>query len=494
MLQCGVVGLCIVCVDHAEQGLGAVSTAAAQVDGLGLALTDSPQIRGAVVLSTCNRVMVLAETATEVCRPGPTLCGLLADHGATVLARESSVLEGDDAVWRLFRIASGLESMVTGEREIAGQLKRALRFARTQSTVTPLIGHLVEEALRTSRKVATQTRLSAQGRTVVAVGFDLVSQTLDFSGARVLVMGTGSYAGATCAQLRDRGVAEILVHSTSGRAQGFARRHEVTAVDDDRLAPVLAGVDLVVTCRGSGVPALTRQVAARAVEDRAAVAGVDRDLVVLDLAVSGDVEQPVPAGLRVIDLAAIRDAVPASAAAERGEAERIVAEGVHDLAMDLERRRLAPAVVALRDTLSDLVQAELDRLPEDGSIPVDAAAQALRRLAASMAHIPSVRARIASEHGLGDRWLNSLSDVLGIDVEVDEHILDLGGLGLGAMASGDTLTCPVTGLSVSDLAPAEDRGQHGVHPMAHDDPHQLRAVQGHRPEDVAHLVTIEETR
>lgn len=79
---------------------------------------------------------------------------------------------------------------------------------------------------------------------------------------------------------------------------------------------------------------------------------------------------------------------------------------------------------------------------------MDQAAQALRRLAASMAHIPSARARIASEHGLGDRWLNSLSDVLGIDVEVDDHILDLSGL-----ATSAEMTCPVTGLSVDDLAP-----------------------------------------
>lgn len=455
MLEWVVVGLCIISVDYAEQGLGAVSNAAGQLDGLGLALTDVPQVRGAMVLSTCNRVMVLAETASGVAHPGQLLRELLAQCGARDLAAASAV-EGDDAVWRLFRIAAGLESMVTGEREIAGQLKRALRFARTQNTVTPLIGHLVEESLKTSRKVATGTALASSGRTVVAVGLDLVSDLVDLAGATVLLMGTGSYAGASCAQLAGRGVSRILVHSCSGRAEGFAGSHSgedcrIVAVDDGGLARALAEADLVVTCRGHGVPALTRALAEQAVRDRGSrdQRRQDRagDLVVLDLALSGDVETPIP-GIRVIDLATIREAVPAEVSADREAAERIVAQGVQNLAMDLERRRLAPAVVALRDSLSSLVQAEIDRLPAGGSVPVDQAAQALRRLAASMAHIPSARARIASEHGLGDRWLNSLSDVLGIDVEVDDHILDLSGL-----ATSAEMTCPVTGLSVDDLAP-----------------------------------------
>ena len=90
-------------------------------------------------------------------------------------------------------------------------MKRALSEARREQTVSYTIGHVVEEALKTSRHVATETALAAEGRTVVAVGLDLVAQRMDLDGARVLVMGTGSYAGASCAQLSSRGVAEIQV-------------------------------------------------------------------------------------------------------------------------------------------------------------------------------------------------------------------------------------------------------------------------------------------
>lgn len=447
MIEWSAVGLFLVSVDHSEHGLGAVGAAAEQVKGLGLALTDAPEVRGAMVLSTCNRVLVLAELTAGIDDPESALRGLLASHGATRLAESASFLADDDAVWRVFRIASGLESMVTGEREIAGQLKRALADARRDSTASYLVAHVVEEALRTSKKVEADTQLSAQGRTVVAIGLDLVARRVELAGARVLVMGTGSYAGATCAQLRSRGVAEIMVCSASGRADGFARRHEVTAVPADALVNTLAAVDLVVTCRGNGTPALTCELAHDALAARAENLHVG-PLVALDLAVSGDVEEPAPAGMRVIGLENIRDAVPASAATERGRAEQIVADGVRELAVDLERRRLSPAVVALRDVLSDLVATELDRLPAEGEIPVERAAQALRRLAASMAHIPAARARIASEQGLGDRWLNSLTDVLGIDVEVDAHFLDLAGVEATAEAA-----CPVTGLRIDDLAP-----------------------------------------
>ena len=427
-------GLCVLTVDHAEQGLGVVSEAAAQVDGLGLALTDHPQIRGALVLSTCNRVCLIVETSPDSAAQGfgeTALRACLADQGATVLADSAQIFCENDAVWRVFRVAAGLESMVVGEREVAGQMKRALN-----------------EALKTSRHVATETALAAEGRTVVAVGLDLVSQRMDLDGVRVLVMGTGSYAGASCAQLNSRGVTDIQVHSASGRAAGFARRHRVAEAVD--LDAALAQADLVVTCRGSGVPALSAQAARRAVDARAG-----RDLLVLDLAVSGDVEDPVPAGVEVIDLETIRHAVPASAEAERAAAEHIVAVGVRHLAIDLERRRMAPAVVALRDVISDLVTAELERLPEEGSVPVDEVAASLRRLAASMAHIPSARARMASEKGLGDRWLNSLSDVLGIDVEIAAPVIDM-----STFTNADCMACPVTGLRVEDLAAdAAPRGE-----------------------------------
>jgi len=116
-------------VDHAEQGLDVVSEAAAQVDGLGLALTDHPQIRGALVLSTCNRVCLIVETSPEAVAQGfdeAALRRCIADHGANVLAESAQLVCENDAVWRLFRVAAGMESMVFGEREVAGQMKRAL--------------------------------------------------------------------------------------------------------------------------------------------------------------------------------------------------------------------------------------------------------------------------------------------------------------------------------------------------------------------------------
>lgn len=418
-----------------------MSAAAADTTGLALSLTDSALVHGAMTLSTCNRVAILVESDLDE----TSLRSLVAASGATTLAREGGFFHDDDAVWRLFRVACGLESMVTGEREIAGQLKRALTEARRESTASYLIGHVVEEALKASRRVATHTGLSGQGRTVVAVGLDLVGAQVALAGADVVVLGTGSYAGATCAQLAARGVASIRVASSRGRAESFAARHGVGALADADLIDALAGADLVVTCRGHGTPALDRATAIAAVARRGG-----RPLRVLDLAVSGDVGKPVPEGVLVTDLVDISAAVPESTEDERHAAEIIIAEGVRSLAVDLERRRLAPAVVALRDVLTDLVEAEIARLPADGTVPVEEAARALRRLAASMAHIPSARARLASEQGLGDRWLNSLTDVLGIDVDLPDPIIDLSGL-----ADRENVQCPVTGLSVDDLTSKE---------------------------------------
>ena len=116
--------------------------------------------------------------------------------------------------------------------------------------------------------MATHTGLASQGRTVVAVGLDLVSRTTPLEGARVVVLGTGSYAGASCAQLVNRGVSQIAVASARGRAEGFAESHEVAAIAPDDLIDELATADLVVACRGRKAVALDRATATQVMAQR----------------------------------------------------------------------------------------------------------------------------------------------------------------------------------------------------------------------------------
>ena len=154
-------------------------------------------------------------------------------------------LAGHKAHLDLFATAAGLESMVVGEREIAGQLRRAFHAAWEEDTLSCDLGRALEHASRTSRLVATQTGLASSGRSVVAVGLDLATQALQdaklrpLKEAQVVLVGTGAYAGATVTALRELGATNVRVYSRSERAQIFAQGRGIGWVDEARLAQAL---------------------------------------------------------------------------------------------------------------------------------------------------------------------------------------------------------------------------------------------------------------
>lgn len=446
--------------------------------GLARRLVDcSDAVSGAVVLSTCNRVEIYLDADRGDARKLDAQVRQCIADGAPDAADPGwlrlplRVRDHTEVLWHLFGVGAGLDSMVLGEREIAGQLRRALRQATVEKTATYLLTESIEQALRTSRKVAHLTGLAATGRSVVSVGLDMLRR--DLSADRVLLLGTGAYAGAVVSALEARGCRRTVVHSASGRASAFAASRGVTPLDGP-LAPALVDADVVVTCRGIGTPLLTVPVVRRAMEARDG-----RPLAIVDLALSRDVAPGVGDldGVTLIDLALVQRHVPDASAREVGRAQELVASGVNDLVVKLKGRQMDPAVVALRDTVAGMVEDELARLPQGRPVTGDEAAHALRRLAARLIHVPSVRARKAAEEGREDAYLAALNELYGIEADLG-RVPVTGAPGRRGLAvagprpvevdrdprdeviSPDTLdddSCPVTGMDLTDLGDVRRR-------------------------------------
>lgn len=242
----------------------------------------------------------------------------------------------------------------------------------------------------------------------------------------MLLIGTGSYAGAVVAAARARGVGTITVHSASGRGAEFAASHGTGLVHS--VAEGLAAADLVVTCRGQG----------------ATVVGVDdvtRSATFLDLSLRRDVDPRVGwlTGVRLIDLPTIQDSLGSGIAEDTRRAQAIVNEGIAVALTKLRSRVVDPAVVGLRESVMAMVDDEVARLPQR-PLTHDAAALALRRLATRLLHVPSSRARLAAEQGRTDEYLHAMEELYGIGAPVE--------INPNAM---EELTCPVTNLKVCDL-------------------------------------------
>lgn len=418
-------------IQHDRHGLPEVERASRALSDAQAWLSSAPHVRGALILSTCNRVEVIFDSD----RPHTELRALVNQHFDRPPGWQTYI--GETALRHVFRVASGLDSMVIGERDIAGQLKRALQEAKRSGHTSLLLNTVIDEALRTSRKVANHTALEGAGRSVVSVGLDRLGVE-DWSGQRVLLVGTGSYAGAVIAALRARGVGHIVVHSSTGRGAEFAETHDL--IPCRSFADTLACSTLVVTCRGRGGFAVTE----------ADVAALNHPLRLLDLSLLRDVDPAVGQlpGVTLVDLTVVQEAVQPDWAADTASAELLVEAGVAEATTKLRSRVVDPAVVSLRESVMALVDDEVQRLPSRNLTQEDAA-RALRRLATRLLHVPSSRARLAAEEGRTDAYLEAMAELYGIAVPHPVTPLE-------------KCECPVTGLRVSDLAIAH----HSIHEEA----------------------------
>lgn len=392
-------------------------------------VADSPDVTGCVVLATCNRFEVYLDTAWSPATDDPV--GTLRDAVTKVVASSSGMTvddvaaslqtRTDDAVARhLFAVGSGLDSMVVGEREVAGQVRRALAAARADGTTTPRLERLFQVASRTARAVGARTGLGSTGRSVVGVALDLVAADVDLAASRVLLIGTGSYAGASLTALRARGVTQIAVHSPSGRGEVFAADRGLAVVGSQDLLDELARTDVVVSCSGALGPVVDARTVRAARERAAGPGGEPRPTVLVDLALQHDIEPAageVP-GVRLIDLSAVQRHSPTTVSPEVAAGRAIVEDAVEAFRRTLAEADVTPAVVALRRHVDAEVAAEVARVRARGADDATVAQveRSVRRIAARLLHGPTVRAREHAREGRPDDYLEAFDAVFGRDL------------------------------------------------------------------------------
>jgi len=395
-------GINVLSVRHDSHGLAEIERVSAGATALTDQLAELPEVAGSIVLNTCNRFELIWDGPVNTVMP----VRALADQSMSPPPSWQLHVD-EDAVRHVFSVAAGLASMVVGEREIAGQLKTAAIRAHEAGRLSADLQRLVEQSLTASRKVANQTTLAAQGRSLVNIGLDLLC-IADWSAHSVAIVGTGSYAGAVVAALRARGVNEITSHSVGSRENAFAVSHQLQVADE--LSQALAS-DVVITCRGRGP-----------IVSVATLADLPTPPIFLDLALPGDVEESVGYLTRVVRLRDIEANVDAPTLEQVALAEQIVADAVQEFLQQRRARAIGPAVAELRAAVMSVVDDEIARLPQR-QLTHDDAAQALRRLAARLLHEPSQRAHEAAQQGRAAEFVQAMSEVYGGHFAVAELMI-----------------------------------------------------------------------
>lgn len=388
------------------------------------------RVQGAVVLSTCNRVEAYVEVP-EGAETHGVEAALDALHAATGVGPSElegayEVKAGGRVAEHLFSVASGLESVVVGEGEIAGQVRRALDDARAFEATSPELERLFQRATETQKGIKNATALGRAGRSLVRLALELAdSRIADWTGLRTLLVGTGAYAAATLAALRDHGVTDITVHSPSGRGARFAAKHDIAFVETDGFAEAAASADLVITCTSNEEPVVTPELLHR---------GGYRDRgFVIDLGLPRNVAPEVGEleGMTLLDLETIRLHAPLEELRAHDDARRMVRDAAAKFHLVGREQSAAPAIVALRERVFGVLDAEIDRAKGRGDD--ERVEQALRHMVGRLLHTPTSRARELAAQGRADDVFDALETLFGIDARP------------AAQPESDAASCPFRG-------------------------------------------------
>ena len=390
-----------------------------------LAATDN--VQEVALVSTCLRTEIYAvvdrfhdavDQATD----------LLADRALwdrDDLERHESVFFDRGVATHLFKIAAGLESAVPGETEVLGQVRRSLERATDEGTAGPVLTDLFRRAVQTGRKVRTETGIARGTTSFSHAAVELVAERRgsDLGGAHVVVLGAGNLGAGLVRVLLDerrvnRPASVTVINRTHDRARAL-----VSSIDSELEIRSGGLDDLEGALRHASVLFAAVESDTSLVTPRHLHAEAGRSLTIVDLGMPRNVDPAVGAlaGVELVGIADLRDAVDRAVSerkAETAAATELVADEVSRYLEEQRGRGAAPVVVALRERLEEIRLAELDRRSGDLGDLSESQRQTIdsltRSMLAKLVHEPTVVLKESAGTPRGERLVESVRTLFGL--------------------------------------------------------------------------------
>ncbi len=335
-----------------------------------IALNDYEAVREAVMLQTCGRLEIYAEL--DDYEAGVAQLKAFLGNFGHGLARDRYDLDsylytllGRQAIEHLFRVATGLDSMLIGEAEILGQVKDAYIQAQQAKSLGKTLHRLFREALNAGKHARTQTRIGDESPSIATAAIEAAKSRLGTLDKKsVVVIGAGKMGRSAVRRLREEGAEHLIVtNRTMSRAQeliaevGFGE-----AIEMPGLTEALAAADIVVTSTGASHFVVTPTHVSRAMERRP-----DRPLFFIDIAVPRDVDPAVVsiANVSLIDIDGLKTAVDEKLEIRREaipHVEEIIDEFIARFGAWYQSRLAVPVIASLTQKAETIRVAELERL------------------------------------------------------------------------------------------------------------------------------------
>ena len=396
-------------------------------------LRGAAEVHETVPVSTCNRTELYLVVGDTVDAESTVLSMLARQAGIrpTELAGAIYSHRNCDAARHLYRVVSGLDSMLLGEAEIQGQVKRAYEAALESKSTGPLTNRLFRAALETGKRVRTETRVGEGQLSLPAAAVAMAREHLGIlEGRRVVIIGTGETSELTAQALAANGVAPVFVaNRRRDRALSLAQRYGGTSLALDELPDALLTADIVVAATASPHLLLEIDEIASVMRERQR-----RPLLLIDLAVPRDIDGAC-ANLDGVtlydidDLQAVADGNRKVRQAEARRAEGIVEQEIGKFAVWLGSLEVLPTLGALRahaSEIADGVVAENAAKWESASPRDLERVEALARTIVNrLLHEPTLRMKDMHDDRIHAR-MALVRDLFGLSVREDEAAAEPG--------------------------------------------------------------------
>jgi len=385
-----------------------------------------PEVKEAIILSTCNRIEVYAHV-TDTAKASESVKALLAEfHNVDRQRLDNTLYVFDDinAVKHIFRVASSLDSMVIGEPQILGQMKKAFEAALEKKTAGVLLNRLMRKAISVAKRVRTETRIAENAVSISFAAVELAKKIFtDLSGKVFMLLGAGEMAELAARHLKSNGVKEVIIATrTPEHAYELAKKFDGRSVKFDEFLQEMVNTDIVICSTGTSRHVLTKSQMQRVMKERK-----QRPVFIIDISVPRNIDPEINDLDNIYlydidDLQGIVDKNMLERQKEAEKAEKIIEEEVESFLKWQSSLDSVQTIVALRNKAREIKKQELEKLlhkiPDIGKKERKTIENMANAITNKLIHLPTVALKKGGEDK--DILIAIIRRLYGIDGEKND--------------------------------------------------------------------------
>lgn len=321
-----------------------------------LKLAKEKGFKGVFIISTCNRTEI-SGFAERPCQLIELLCEF-SEGSIQEFAKVSNIYKNQEAIHQLFRIGTGLESQILGDYEIVGQLRQSFKLAKSLNATNAYSERLISSVLQASKRVKNETKLSSGTTSVSYAAVQYIIKNLpDYNSKNILVFGLGKMGKHTCKNLAEytQNKSVCLINRTEEKTNEFLKEHTfIRKAVLENLSEEIEKAAVLIVSTGSDKPTITKE-----------HIGAHKELLILDLSMPENVMKDVTENsnvslVNIDELSKITDETLAARQLEVPFAEAIIETHKAEFNEWLNHRRFTPAIAALKRSLENIKNDEIN--------------------------------------------------------------------------------------------------------------------------------------